>query len=106
MYKPKGKIAEKLYKIAEKIRYEKIGSNEFRGIEKNISSAFNFFAKQDNNKNILNKNKKEDLLEEKFDIYLRSLFFKIDSIKTSSDYKKIKKEWDKSFRRSYIEKFK
>ena len=45
MYKPKGKIAEKLYKIAEKIRYEKIGSNEFRGIEKNISLCFQFLTR-------------------------------------------------------------
>ena len=33
-YKPKGKLAGELYKIAEKIRYEKIGSDEFRGIKK------------------------------------------------------------------------
>ena len=39
--KPKGRIAEKLYKIAEKIRYEKIGSDEFKGVKKNISTAFN-----------------------------------------------------------------
>ena len=29
LYKPHGEISEKLYKIAEKIRYEKIGSEEF-----------------------------------------------------------------------------
>ena len=40
-FKPKGEVSEKLYRIAEKIRYEKIGSQEFSGIKKNISSAFN-----------------------------------------------------------------
>ena len=38
-YKPKGKTAEKLYKIAEKVRYEKIGSDEFKGIKKNINAS-------------------------------------------------------------------
>ncbi len=99
LHKPKGKIAEKLYKIAEKIRYEKIGSDEFRGVEKNIATAFNDYKKKMNYKDNLNKNKKEVLIEEKFDSYLRSLFFKIDSKKTSSSLKKIKKEWDKSFKK-------
>ena len=36
LHKPKGKIAEKLYKIAEKIRYEKIGCDHFGGIKKNL----------------------------------------------------------------------
>ena len=44
-YKPKGDNANKLYEIAEKIRYEKIGSEEFKGIEKNISVAFNNYEK-------------------------------------------------------------
>ena len=33
-YKPKGEMSKKLYKIAEKIRYEKIGSGVFEGIKK------------------------------------------------------------------------
>ena len=39
MFKPKGEIAESLYQIAEKIRYEKIGSDEFKGVKANLSNA-------------------------------------------------------------------
>ncbi len=99
LHKPSGKVAEKLYKIAEKIRYEKIGSDEFKGVEKNISTAFNDYKKKANYKGNLNRNKKESVIEEKFDTYLRSLFFKIDNKKISSNLKKIKKEWDKSFKK-------
>ena len=35
-YKPGGEISQKLYKIAEKIRYEKIGCEVFTGIKKNL----------------------------------------------------------------------
>ena len=33
-FKPKGEMSQKLYKIAEKIRYEKIGSQIFTGVKK------------------------------------------------------------------------
>ena len=35
-HKPKGEMSQKLYKIAEKLRYEKIGSELFTGIKKNL----------------------------------------------------------------------
>tara|TARA_A100001011_G_scaffold321264_1_gene342192 strand:- start:7602 stop:9413 length:1812 start_codon:yes stop_codon:yes gene_type:complete len=98
-YKPKGKTAEKLYKIAEKVRYEKIGSDEFKGIKKNINAAFNDYKNKGGLKDNLNKNKKEILIEEKFDSYIRSIFFKIDSKKTPISLKKVKKEWDKNFKK-------
>ena len=100
LYRPKGKIAEKLYKIAEKVRYEKIGSDEFKGIKKNISTAFNIYKKKVDYKNDSNKNKKEVLIEKKFDTYLRSIFFDLEkNKKTPSELKKIKKEWDKNFKK-------
>tara|TARA_B100001029_G_C15044309_1_gene445974 strand:+ start:5 stop:1804 length:1800 start_codon:yes stop_codon:yes gene_type:complete len=94
-YKPKGDTAEKLYKIAEKIRYEKIGSDEFRGIQKNISIAFNDLK----NKKQYNKNPKEILIEDKFETYLRNIFFEIESKKIPEDIKKLQKEWDKNFKK-------
>ncbi len=97
MYKPKGEIAEKLYKIAEKIRYEKIGSDEFKGVKKNISIVFNSFKKKYSNKD--DKNKKELLIKEKFETYLRSFFFEFEKKNTSPEYKKIKKKWDKNFKK-------
>ena len=44
-----------------------IGSDEFMGIKKNISTAFNIPKKDYQNQNEVNKNKKEILIEEKFD---------------------------------------
>ncbi len=96
-FKPKGEISEKLYNIAEKIRYEKIGSQEFNGIKKNISIAFNnkeTSSKKDVNFEI---NKKNSFIDKKFEIYMRSLFFELNT-KDTSDFKKQKKEWDKHFK--------
>ena len=96
-FKPKGEVSEKFYRIAEKIRYEKIGSQEFSGIKKNISSAFNEripnFKTQEN----LNKNKINLLIDKKFESYMRSLFFKLNK-KNNIDAKKDKKKWDKYFK--------
>ena len=68
-YKPGGEISQKLYKIAEKIRYEKIGCEVFTGIKKNL-----FFQYNENRVKLKsNKNK----IEESFDSYLKSFFFDI-----------------------------
>ncbi len=72
-YKPKGEMSKKLYKIAEKIRYEKIGSEIFEGIKKNLFFEYS----QNNKKTNLNKNK----LEDSFDSYLKNFFFNIKEIK-------------------------
>ena len=68
-YKPKGEVSQKLYQIAEKIRYEKIGSEDFAGIKKNLFIQY----KENQLKLKSNKNK----LEESFDSYLKSFFFNI-----------------------------
>ena len=96
-FKPKGEISEKLYRIAEKIRYEKIGSQEFSGIKKNISTAFNEKTSNLSSKESFNKNKKKVLIDKKFESYMRSLFFRTNK-KNSIDIKKNKKELDKYFK--------
>ena len=59
-YKPKGELSKKLYKIAEKIRYEKIGSDKFLGIKKNLFSEY-----RENKKNSeSNKTKLTDSFDE------------------------------------------
>ncbi len=68
-HKPKGEMSQKLYQIAEKIRYEKIGSEDFAGIKKNLFIQY----KENQLKLKSNKNK----LEESFDSYLKSFFFNI-----------------------------
>ena len=88
-HKPKGKLAGELYKIAEKIRYEKIGSDEFRGIKKNLYEDYT------NNRQI----SKESLLINAFDVYLKNLFLKVQINKNSTkNLKKFKKEWERNFK--------
>ena len=40
---PRGTVSKSLYKIAEKIRYEKIGSDQYLGIQNNLN---NFYKKK------------------------------------------------------------
>ena len=83
-YEPKGTISRKLYKIAEKIRYEKIGSDTFFGVKKNLFSQYKEVKKSPKS----SKNQ----LEESFDKYLKSCFFDI------KDTKKSKINLDKNFK--------
>ena len=84
-FKPKGSNASKLYEIAEKIRYEKIGSDKFKGIRKNLSNNF--------------ENKKtKNLTEDFFEKYLRDYLFNKKEIKNlDSKTKKLKKKLDDKF---------
>ena len=74
-YKPRGEMSKKLYKIAEKIRYEKIGSEKFLGVKKNLFSEY----KDSKKSSETNKNQ----LEESFDKYLKSHFFDIKETRKS-----------------------
>ncbi len=82
LYKPKGNNASKLYEVAEKIRYEKIGSDHFRGIKKNLFENYN------------EKKNEIKLIEDVFDNYLRSFFFETKEVKNPDG--KIKKNEKKS----------
>ena len=85
-YKPGGEISQKLYKIAEKIRYEKIGCEVFTGIKKNLFFQYN----ESRVKLKSNKNK----IEESFDSYLKSFFFDI------KEPKKTKVNFAKKFKQN------
>ncbi len=90
-YKPKGGRASKLYEIAEKIRYEKIGCDKFGGIKKNLSQ------------NHKKQNNKTNLIEGIFDNYLRSFFFKAKEIKSSDNkIKKFRKNLEQNFQRNLM----
>ena len=52
-FEPQGNISKLLYAVAEKIRYENIGSSYFKGINENI----NFFYENKNKQKIEYKNK-------------------------------------------------
>ena len=61
---PNGNISKKLYSIAEKIRYEKLGSLEFKGIKENIKT---FYIEKSNNSD---KQKDSERFTEAFENYL------------------------------------
>ena len=88
-YEPKGSISKKLYSIAEKIRYEKIGSIKFKGGKEDINKNYNERLK------ILDLNKSEDKFSEAFENYLRVniLDLKNDSL-FEKELKTIKKKID------------
>ena len=68
-YEPEGNISKKLYKIAEKIRYEKLGSNHFKGVKNNIEK---YYLERLNS---LDLKSSEDKMIESFENYLRAKFF-------------------------------
>ena len=77
-YEPEGNISKKLYHIAEKIRYEKLGSVEFKGIKNNIDKFYNEkLEKTDFEKN-------ENKYVDAFENYLRSNIF---NYKNNKNYK-------------------
>jgi len=72
---PKGAISKALYAIAEKIRYEKIGSDKLKGVRNNITQCYENKFK---NKKIVEIKTETDVpITEAFELYLRSHFFKI-----------------------------
>ena len=92
-YEPIGNISKKLYKIAEKIRYEKLGSDKFKGVKKNIQ---NYYQKRIDS---LDLKSSEDKIIESFENYLREKFF------DSSNSKELEKKL-KIYKKDLDEKFK
>ena len=89
---PEGSIAKNLYAIAEKIRYEKIGSNKLKGVKNNIIQCFENKFK---NKKIGEIKTESDVpITEAFELYLRSHFF---NIKQNEITRKVLSYWKDSF---------
>ena len=81
-FEPDGNISKKLYKIAEKIRYEKLGSDQFKGVKNNIEKYYQERV------NTLDLKNSEDKIVESFENYLRVKFF--DSKNSKEIEKKLK----------------
>ena len=92
-YEPDGNISKKLYKIAEKIRCEKIGSDQFKGVKKNIEI---YYQERINSLDLKNS---EDKIIESFENYLRVKFF-------SSNYNREFEKKLKTYQKDFSEKFK
>jgi len=89
---PEGSVAKTLYAIAEKIRYEKIGSDKLMGVKNNITQCYENKFK---NKKIEEIKTEADVpITEAFELYLRNHFFKI---KQNDATKKVLSYWKDLF---------
>jgi cobaltochelatase CobT len=89
-FEPQGSTSKSLYAIAEKIRYENIGSSYFKGVKENL----NYFYEDKNKSKIEYKNNNDEFLDA-FEYYLRSNILKSNKNKDSENkYKKYKKKLD------------
>jgi len=96
---PSGITGKKLYAIAEKIRCEKIGSENLKGIKNNIIQSY---ENKINNKKVEEIKNKDDVpISEAFELYLRSHFFEV---KQSNNSKKILTFWKDLFERNLSKK--
>ena len=96
-YEPDGNISKKLYKIAEKIRYEKLGSEQFKGVKNNIEKYY-----QDRI-NSLDLKSSEDKILESFENYLRVKFL---NSKNSKEFDKKLKTYTKDLNEKFKGKIK
>jgi len=89
-FEPKGNISKLLYAVAEKIRYESIGSAYFKGVKENLNQYYDVKSKQKKNyKNI------DYEFVDAFENYLRGKVFKFKNNKEiENKYKKYKKKLD------------
>ena len=85
-------MSKALYAIAEKIRYEKIGSDKLKGVKYNITQCYENKFK---NKKIEEIKTEADVpITEAFELYLRSHFF---NVKQNHTTKKVLSYWKDSF---------
>ena len=89
-FEPVGSKAKKLYEIAEKIRYESLGTEEYKGIKNNL---INFYSKQKAPQN------KQENIYFAFENYLRKVFFNFkEEFEIEDISSKYKKKFDKAFK--------
>ena len=85
--------SKKLYKIAEQIRYEKLGSDRFKGVKNNIQKYYQERI------NSLDLKSSEDKIVVSFESYLRNKFFDSKNSKELEKKLKIfKKDLDDKFK--------
>ena len=95
---PEGRVSKKLYNIAEKIRYEKIGSSYFSGVKANIEK---FYQKRVSELDLKNS---EDRIIESFENYLRVKFFDFkNESEIDKKFKSYKKDLNDKFKNKISE---
>ena len=84
---PNGTIGRMIYNIAEKIRYEKIGSDQYKGIKNNINK---FYQKKISESNVHSQN----FIADAFEAYLRN---KVMNFSIPDNKKDDFKRWNEIF---------
>ena len=93
-HEPQGNIAKELYSIAEKIRYEKIGSVKFNGIKKNIQTHYMHKL------NGMSFEKSDNKMIAAFEYYLRTNILNLKNNKIlDNDFKSFKKSFDNNLKK-------
>ena len=93
---PKGTVSKSLYKIAEKIRNEKIGSDQYIGIENNLN---NFYQKKIMDSDVHSQN----FIADAFEAYLRKNMMNLE---IQESKKEDFKQWDDLFEKNISNKIK
>ena len=93
---PKGTVSKSLYKIAEKIRYEKIGSDQYIGIQNNLN---NFYQKKIMDSDVHSQN----FIADAFEAYLRKNMMNLEIHESK---KEDFKQWDDLFEKNISKKIK
>ena len=89
---PKNSLSKSLYDLAEKIRYEKIGSENLRGIKYNLQKNYEFKQKYKRKDQL--KTKEDVSPKESFELYLLKHFLGIKLTKLSRE---VLGFWEKTF---------
>ena len=84
---PNGTISRMIYNIAEKIRYEKIGSDQYKGVKNNINK---FYQKKISESNVHSQN----FIADAFEAYLRN---KVMNFSIPDNKKDDFKRWNEIF---------
>ena len=93
-FEPNGDTSKKLYNIAEKIRYEILGSKEFGGIKKNIQKYYKERLGEDKF-----KERKNIEISDAFENFLRNCFFENKNSKIlDKNFSKISKNFEREFK--------
>jgi len=93
---PRGTVSKSLYQIAEKIRYEKIGSDQYLGIQKNLN---NFYKKKLLHSDVHSQN----FIADAFETYLRRNMM---NLQVDESKKQDFKRWDDLFDKKILNKLK
>ena len=93
-FEPKGEVAKSLYEIAEKIRCEKIGSEKYSGIKKNLKTYYEYQNKENH--------KTQSKILKYFENYLKVNILEINKNEDYNEFKELRKKYEKNLKKKTI----